>query len=67
MDPQQLPVEKDEFCGEESVRNFSARLAVGMTDQLSDAEVAAVLGSEGVAPFRYANASLQGFVRKTTG
>jgi len=60
-------VEKDIFRGEESVRNFSARLAIEAGSDLTDSEIGSILGPEAVGPFRYAQSSLTGCVRKTTG
>jgi hypothetical protein len=61
------PDQKDLFCGEDAVRSFSARLAVGLGDEIADAEVAEVLGQQAIPYFRYAQRSLHGFVRRTTG
>lgn len=61
------PDQKDLFCGEDAVRSFSARLAVGLGEEITDAEVTAVLGTGSIPYFRYAQQSLQGFVRRTTG
>lgn len=61
------PDQKDLFCGEDAVRRFSARLAVGLGEEITDDEVVAVLGRETVPYFRYAQQCLHGFVRRTTG
>jgi hypothetical protein len=61
------PNEKDCFCGEDAVRLFSARLAVGLGEEITDPEIEAVLGSNTIPAFRYAQRSLHGFVRRTTG
>lgn len=61
------PDQKDLFRGEDAVRSFSARLAVGLGDEITDAEVVAVLGQQTVPYFRYAQQALHGFVRRTTG
>ena len=61
------PDQKDLFCGEDAVRRFSARLAVGLGEEITDAEVVAVLGSDTIPFFRYAQHSLHGYVRRTTG
>ena len=61
------PSVKDVFCGADCARNFSAQLAMGQADDLSDDEIAFVLGREAVPAFRYASKCLAGIVRKTTG
>ena len=61
------PDQKDLFCGEDAVRSFSARLAVGLGEEITDAEIVAVLGPEAIPCFRYAQRSLHGIVRRTTG
>lgn len=60
-------IEKDIFRGEDAVRNFSARLAIEAGSDLADSEIAPILGAEAVGWFRYAQSSLTGCVRKTTG
>lgn len=61
------PDQKDLFSGEDAVRSFSARLAVGLGEEITDQEITAVLGGEAIAYFRYAQQKLHGFVRRTTG
>lgn len=61
------PDSKDCFCGEDAVRRFSARLAVGLAEEIRDEEISEVLGAETIAAFRYAQQCLHGFVRRTTG
>ena len=61
------PDEKDLFRGEDLVRRFSARLAVGLGDEILDDEVVEVLGTGLIPAFRYAQRCLHGFVRRTTG
>lgn len=61
------PEEKDSFTGEDAVRRFSSRLAVGLGEEITDQEILEVLGPDSIAPFRYAQRSLHGFVRRTTG
>lgn len=61
------PDSKDCFVGEDAVRRFSARLAMGLPDEIADEEIVEVLGAEAVGAFRYAQKSLHGFVRRTTG
>lgn len=61
------PDEKDMFRGEDAVRRFSARLAVGLGEEIADFEIVEVLGSHVVPHFRYAQRALHGIVRKTTG
>ena len=62
-----LSVEKDVFCGEQRVVNFSAQLALQVGQSLSDNDIGGVLGMDAVPAFRYAERSLSGFVRRTTG
>ena len=57
---------KDVFCGDQAVRDFSARLAQGLSDEITDEEISSVLCSEAVPAFRYASRCLHGFVRRTT-
>lgn len=61
------PDQKDLFAGEDAVRSFSARLAVGLGDEIADPEITAVLGADAIPYFRYAQRKLHGFVRRTTG
>lgn len=61
------PEEKDLFRGEDAVRLFSARLAVGLGEEIADSEIDEVLGEEVIPHFRYAQRALHGIVRKTTG
>lgn len=60
-----LDPERALFQGPVTLRNLSSRLAVG--DYIKDEEITSLFNEQILAPFRYAQESLWGIPRKTTG